>query len=130
MTPEDRPQATLRRMGMALAVAYVLVLQALLGGFATGAHAASGFAVDAFGQVLCLGTHGAPSAPPDPTHHTPDCCTTGCQASLGASLPPPVPAGLARRFAPALVNAPLPREAVVAGGVERSPRHARAPPLA
>ena len=130
MTPEDRPKATLRRMGMALAIAYVLVLQTLFGGLATGAHAASGFAVDAFGQVLCLGAHDSPAAPTDPVQHTPDCCTTGCQVSLGASLPPPALASLALAFTPVLVDVPLPREAVGARGVERSPRHTRAPPLA
>lgn len=115
---------------MALAVAYVLVLQALLGGLATGAHAANSVAVDAFGQVLCLGTHGAPTTPADPAQHTPDCCTTSCQVSLGAFLPPPALTGLGRAFAPVLVDVPLPREAVVARDLERSPRHARAPPLA
>ena len=127
MTPA---RTTLRRMTMALAVAYLLVLQALLGGLASGAHAGSLSAVDGFGQVLCLGAHDGPSSPTDPAHHTPDCCTTGCQVGAGAALPPPIGIAVARPAAVRHVQPLLPRPLALAGSGERSPRHIRAPPLA
>lgn len=122
---------TLRRMAMALAVAYLVVLQALLGGLSSGAHAGSLASVDAVGQVLCLSmpTPG-PSSPADPAHHTPDCCSTGCQTSVGKALPPT--AGTALALLQIVTHAqPLwPRTAFVATPGERTPRHTRAPPLA
>ncbi|CAA0097214.1 Uncharacterised protein [Starkeya nomas] len=136
MQPEHRhpggrtSATTLRQMALALAVAYLVVLQTLLGGLASGAHAASGVALDAFGQVLCVGAHNAPSSPDEPAHHTPDCCTTGCQMSAGAGLPPPASISLAAPSAAVLLRKVVPRSAAVALGVERSPRHTRAPPLA
>lgn len=140
MQPEHRhpgggmPATTLRRMALALAVAYLVVLQTLLGGLASGAHAANGVALDAFGQVLCVGAHNAsssaPSSPDEPAHHTPDCCTTGCQMSAGAGLPPPASISLGAPSAAVLLRKVVPRSVAVALGVERSPRHTRAPPLA
>ncbi|MGA0563591.1 hypothetical protein ACO2RV_14190 [Ancylobacter sp. VNQ12] len=121
---------TLRRMAMALAVAYLVVLQALLGGLASGAHAGSLASVDAFGQVLCLGVQTGPASPDDPAHHTPDCCATGCQTSVGTALPPPAGTLLAAPSAVDHAQPLLPRPVVLASGVERSPRHTRAPPLA
>ncbi|MBB3771785.1 hypothetical protein FHS55_002394 [Angulomicrobium tetraedrale] len=120
---------TLRRMTMALAVAYLLVLQALLGGMATGAHAGSLATVDAFGQVLCLTGHQPPASPSAPAHHTPDCCTTGCQISALATLPP-LAAGVAAPLPVVAGPARLPADAAVAAGLQRSPKNARAPPLA
>lgn len=120
----------LRRMTMALAVAYLIVLQALLGGVSSGAHAGSLAGLDPLAQVLCLTGHAAPAAPADPAHHTPDCCTTGCQAPAFASPPSPV-AALAVPAARLIVaERPLPGDAVPTSGLERSPRHTRAPPLA
>ncbi|MCK0209617.1 hypothetical protein MWN33_16415 [Starkeya koreensis] len=136
MTTEDRhparptPATALRRAAMALAVAYLLVLQAILGGMAGGAHAAAGIALDPFGQVICANSAGGPTSPADPAHHAPDCCTTGCQTSAGAGLPPPVAAAPALPVGQALGRAPLPRARVLALQPERTPRHTRAPPLA
>ncbi|MDQ0512855.1 hypothetical protein [Ancylobacter amanitiformis] len=124
---------TLRRIVMALAVAYLLVLQSLLGGAASGAHAGNLATVDAFGQVLCLTGHQTPASPPDspsaPAHHAPDCCTTGCQISALAALPPAA-AGIAAPRPVVAERALLPADAAVAAGLQRSPKNARAPPLA
>lgn len=136
MTTEDRqparpmPATALRRAAMALAFAYLLVLQAILGGMAGGAHAAAGIALDPFGQVICANGASAPTSPADPAHHVPDCCSTGCQTSIGAGLPPPVAAAPAQPVAHALVRAALPRAPVATLQPERTPRHTRAPPLA
>ncbi|WP_428030835.1 hypothetical protein [Ancylobacter sp.] len=131
MTEEARPAgATLRRLALVLAVAYVLVLQALLGGIASGAHAAGAVAVDAFGQTLCLGSHADPAAPGDPARHTPDCCTTGCQTAPGAALPPPVAAATALPVSRLQSRETPPHASRLAPAAERSTRHARAPPLA
>lgn len=127
MTPTRN---TLRRMAMALAVAYLVVLQALLGGLSSGAHAGSLVSVDGFGQILCRGAQTDPSSPDDPAHHTPDCCTTGCQTSVGTALPPPAGSLLAAPSAVDHAQPLLPRRVVLASDVERSPRHTRAPPLA
>lgn len=136
MTTKDRqparpmPATALRRAAMALAVAYLLVLQAILGGMAGGAHAAAGIALDPFGQVICANGASGPASPADPAHHAPDCCTTGCQTSAGAALPPPSAAGPARTLAPVRARATLPPASVPARHAERTPRHTRAPPLA
>ena len=121
---------SLRRIAMALALAYLLVLQAVLGGLASGTHAAASTVSAAFGPVLCLGAHDGTDVPADPSHHLPDCCTLGCQVASGASLTPeaataplPSPAWSEAETPPA-----HPARAVLAA--ERTPRHTRAPPLA
>ncbi|MCS0501325.1 hypothetical protein [Ancylobacter mangrovi] len=123
----------LRRMAMALAIAYLVVLQAFLGGMASGAYAAAGAGYDSFAQVICRGLHGtssAPAAPADPSHHLPDCCSTGCLMSVGTPLPPA--AGFVPAERPAVVVAAVLPPATLAPviGAERSPRNTRAPPLA
>lgn len=127
MTPTRN---TLRRMAMALAVAYLVVLQALLGGVSSGAHAGSLASAGALGQVLCLSMQTAPASPADPAHHTPDCCTTGCQTSAGAALPPPAGTALALPQATTHAQLLLPSVGFLAASDERTPRHTRAPPLA
>ncbi len=125
----SRGKALARRMGFALAAAYLLVLQAFIGGMAMGAHAGSLAALDGIGQILCASDMGQPQLPGgDPAHHTPDCCSTGCSTSAGAALPPPV-AGMAIPLRGRLAAAPFAREPERAG-TPRSSRHARAPPLA
>lgn len=130
MTEETQPAGALRRWALVLAVAYVLVLQALLGGLASGAHAAGGLTVDGFGQVLCLSGHGDPATPGDPARHTPNCCLTGCQAAPAAALPPPVAALSALPAHPLVARHLPPRAARLARAPERSPGHIRAPPRA
>ncbi|WGD32053.1 hypothetical protein AncyloWKF20_09630 [Ancylobacter sp. WKF20] len=125
-------RSTLRRMTMALAIAYLLVLQAVIGGIASGAHAA-GLASGTMDPAICRGAQDvapSPAGPVDSTHHTPECCFTGCQINAVGSVPPVSMAG---------IGVPAPRPAVRIeptaalhhpAGLERSPQHARAPPLA
>lgn len=124
-----RTRGTLGTMTTAILAAYLLVLQALLGGLASGGHAGAAFALDEFGQVLCQGTAEGDGSPADPAHHTPDCCSTGCTFSVGTGSSPaavaleaPVPVVVAAlapsQFRPARDAAP------------RHPHNARAPPLA
>lgn len=119
-----------RVMGTALVAAYLLVLQALLGGLSAGTHAGAGVTVDAFGQVICRGATSGTDSPSDPAHHTPDCCTTGCQTSAGGGLPPPVALALGEPASTLTVSQPLPRADIARSGLEHRPHNARAPPLA
>jgi len=116
-------------MATALVAAYLLVLQALLGGLAAGTHAGAGVSVDAFGQVLCRGASTGTDSPADPAHHTPDCCTTGCQTSATSGLPPLAPAFAAPRAAIAHTQ-PLLRTNLATSDLDHRPHNARAPPLA
>lgn len=123
---------SLRRLITALAVAYLLVLQAFLGGAASGAHA--GVMLDTFGQVLCRGMGGneekGARSSGDDLHHTPDCCITGCQTSTGAGLPPPAGFSAAMPFVLLSGTATASVIEAVLHDTERTPRHTRAPPLA
>jgi len=118
-----------RMMATALVAAYLLVLQALLGGLAAGTHAGAGVTVDAFGQVLCRGASTGTDSPADPAHHTPDCCTTGCQTSATSGLPPLAPAFAVPRAAIAHAQ-PLLRTDLATSDLDHRPHNARAPPLA
>lgn len=91
---------------MALAAAYVLVLQSLLATFAFGADSAAG-RFDAFGNVIC--THAGATEKPagDPQNHQPSCCTLGCAfSSLGFGAPPDVAVAARPDFAEIAVAAP------------------------
>ncbi|WP_250152540.1 hypothetical protein [Ancylobacter radicis] len=119
-------------MATALAVAYLLVLQAFIGGIASGAHAAGGLAGGELGQIICRGIQAAPetpASPADPAHHTPDCCTTGCQMAVGAAAPPPVPVVATTPARLAVATVLPPDQTLTFSGLKRSPRLARAPPL-
>ena len=116
-------------MATALVAAYLLVLQALLGGLAAGTHAGAGVTVDAFGQVLCRGASSGTGSPSDPAQHTPDCCTTGCQTSAATGLPPIVLV-LATPAVAIARTQPLLRAHLTENGLEHRPHNARAPPLA
>lgn len=113
----------------AILAAYLLVLQALLGGLASGTHAGSAVAMDAFGQVLCRGATDGAGSPAEPAHHTPDCCTTGCNVSVGTGTPPTAVAFDAPRPVAVAVLAPL-QFGPATDGAPRRPHNARAPPLA
>ncbi|MCJ8141998.1 hypothetical protein MKI84_03625 [Ancylobacter sp. A5.8] len=114
---------------MALAVAYLLVLQALLGGVATGAHAAAGLSPGA-GPTICLGMDrgDTPSGPADPAHHTPDCCTIGCQNAGLTALPPPAATTPLAPVAFTDMATLVPPTAGSLPGIERLSHPPRAPP--
>jgi hypothetical protein len=124
-----RARGTMRMTMTAVLAAYLLVLQALLGGLASGTHAGTAVALDGFGQVLCSGAVDGPASPSDPEHHTPDCCTTGCNVSVGTGTPPVVAAFEAPRPVAIAILAPANVE-TRPDGAPRGPHNARAPPLA
>lgn len=115
----------LPRVVLALAVAYLLVLQMVVAGFVSGVQAApSGGDLHA---ELCLGSgqdDGGGAALPD----HPDCCRQGCPMLGALGLLPPSLALAEPAFnrAPARVAAPpgAPHR------LWRDPRRARAPPSA
>ncbi|MFK8250504.1 hypothetical protein [Ancylobacter terrae] len=120
---------TRRCAAAALALAYLLVVQAILGGLGHGAHAADRFEAARLGgaPLLCSGDMVMPAGPDGaPARHTPDCCTLGCLMAAGA-LPAPLAAALPVPDAPAARSEPLPRAGLVADAT-RSPAQARAPP--
>jgi len=120
----------------ALALAYLLVVQALLGGMGHGAHAASRFEAARLGgtPILCSGDllpgdMAMPQGPDGaPASHAPDCCTLGCLMAAGA-LPAPALAALPVLTAQATRTPALPLAERLAG-TSRSPAQARAPPAA
>lgn len=76
-------------MPTALAVAWLLVLQSLLGAFAAGVGP-NPSQLDAFGNVIC--THdGAAQLPPgeQPQQHQQSCCVLGCNMYSSAFGAPP-----------------------------------------
>ncbi|QTL04908.1 hypothetical protein J5J86_06230 [Aquabacter sp. L1I39] len=112
-------KATARWLG-AMALAYLLVLQSVLG-FAAGAQHGPGSALATEGLCLpsqMLGANPAP-APDSPDHHDALCCLMGCTAghvpaALGAvpvarlAPPLPVPLRMARPLAgPSFTQAAL-----------------------
>lgn len=74
---------TLRASLVRLILAYLLVVQAVLGGAVTGLHAAPSLAAGA--DVLCTG--GA-SGPFTPDTHDALCCVIGCAGALQPSVAP------------------------------------------
>ncbi|MCB4769486.1 hypothetical protein LGR54_12785 [Ancylobacter sp. Lp-2] len=121
-----------RQMGLmaaSLVVAYLLVLNVVLGGLAMGTHAGMGVALGPSGEVICLA---APTqdGPGDKAGHLLDCCTAGCRVGMLASLPPPDLSALpAPLVLPALALVAAPADDAPAG-TGRLPHNARAPPLA
>lgn len=119
-------------MGVALAAAYMLVLQALIGSFALGAAAAAPM-LDAFGHPLCVsGASAAQAAPAGGDHDAlPECCAGACCVFAPAtaderaprSLSNPLEAGVRE---PALSS----RDAGPAPAFERGPGSPRSPPAA
>ncbi len=114
-------------VGMAYAIALLLVLQAALLAFASGASAAP-VARDQFGNVLCMPSAGGRF---DPAHdrHGADasCCTLGCPM-LGGPAPPTADL---ERLVPLRFETPVrfPRQTdLVHAAPAAAPCNARAPP--
>lgn len=119
-----------RRVVLSLALAYVLVLQSLLGGLATGAFASAALDPSSAAHIICRGASADLPEPADPAQHTPDCCVLGCPGATGAAMAPT----LATIPAPSrTVAAAEPTVSVAQSAPATGPRLAhppRAPPLA
>jgi len=116
-----------RASWVALGAAYLLFVQAILGGLAIGASAAPAF--DPLSALCRVDDGPVPARPDQPAGHPhlPDCCTAGCVMFSGA----PVPALVAVLLVPHLAgrNEPAPLlPAPVAAAPQRSPANPRAPP--
>lgn len=109
-------------------VAYLLVLQALVGGIALGTHAAMGVALGPGGEIICF-NGGSSDGQKDPAGHLPDCCTTGCRIAAVSSLPPPEPVSFAAPLAFQPTILAVLRAERMPDGTGRRPHNARAPPI-
>ncbi|WP_332683369.1 DUF2946 family protein [Bosea sp. (in: a-proteobacteria)] len=114
----------------AIAAAYLLVLQAVFAGLASGANAAGASLDRSLGMTLCAPGQMPPADDSAAAHQMPSCCTLGCSLSGGGT--PAVPAS----FVP-VVHRPVDLIAFqhrldlphgFAAG--RSPANPRAPPAA
>lgn len=116
---------------VALAAAYILVIQSILGAFALGATAAP-LPLDAFGTIICL-SHETAALPGDDgssgPHKMPDCCTIGCslfQAAFTPAIAHEGPLFGLNRESATVFRAPPP---LVPRASEGSPGNPRAPPF-
>lgn len=121
---------TLRGLAATLALGYLLVLQSLLGGLATGSHAGMSVALGPNGEVICLNAPADGDSRSDPASHQPDCCTSGCRVAAVASLPPPDATPLAVPVTFASLAPLLPGASAATDGIGHRPHNARAPPVA
>jgi hypothetical protein len=115
-------------MPAAFAAAYLLVLQSVLGAFASGLSPAAS-QLDAFGNVIC--THeGAAQLPGGDPHqqHVPACCVLGCSMASVAYAPPPAAATGPSHFSVETVAFVLPAFRHLDFSRDRSPSNPRAPP--
>jgi hypothetical protein len=111
----------------AFAVVWFLVLQSVLGAFASaaGPQAAQ---LDAFGNVIC--THeGVSEQPGDPLQkHMPTCCVLGCNIAASVLSSPPDASGLPLIVVFEAVSFAVPTGDHLAFERPRSPSIPRAPP--
>jgi hypothetical protein len=123
-----------RRQGrtswVALCAAYLLFFQALIGGFAIGASAASAAFDPLSGLCRADGGQTTPDRPDQPAGHghLPDCCTIGCSMFGGHMAPVFVAVLLVPQLAGEPEAATL-RTAPAVVAVPRSPANPRAPPF-
>lgn len=90
-TPDRQAASSIaRRVVLAIALAYVLVLQSLFGGLATGAFASAALDPNSDAHIICRGAVDLPDQPEGPAHHTPDCCVLGCPGATGSAMAPAV----------------------------------------
>ena len=111
---------------VALAAAYLLLLQSMLGAFGAGPDASQ---LDAFGNVIC--THeGAAQIPGGDPHqqHMPACCMLGCSKVSAAHAPPPAAGTVSASLSFEAVAFVLPAFRHLDFARDRSPSNPRAPP--
>jgi hypothetical protein len=115
-------------MPVAFVAAYLLVLQSMLGAFASAIEQ-NAPQLDAFGNVIC--THdGAAQLPDGDRHppHPPECCTIGCSMLSHAYVPPPAAGTLPGSLPFQDVAFLLPAFRHLDFARARSPSNPRAPP--
>ncbi|MFD1703078.1 hypothetical protein ACFSCV_08680 [Methylopila henanensis] len=108
-----------------LLLAYLLVIQAALGGVAIGSlpvAAAEAALVD------CISAHSSNHAPAKGHGALPGCCVAACQLHGGSSAPPPSFATAPVSGDVQLVRTPAEARAAAPVILERSPRSTRGPP--
>lgn len=115
---------------MAIAAAYLLVLQAVFVGLASGANAAGASLDRTLAMTLCAPGEMPPANDSAAAHQMPSCCTLGCFLSGDGS--PVSPAGFV-----AIVHRPIDLIAFqrrldlpLGFAAGRSPANPRAPPTA
>jgi hypothetical protein len=115
-------------MPAALVAAYLLVLQSVLGAFASGLSPDAS-QLDAFGNVICT-QQGAAQLPGGDPHqqHMPACCVLGCGMASAAFVPPPAAATVPGSFSVETVAFVLPPFRHLDFTRDRSPSNPRAPP--
>ena len=117
-------------MHVALVAAYMLVLQGLLGAFATGAAASP--LVDIYGNPLCITSGHTSDAGSDGAKHSPppDCCTTACGMFAPAAAANPAAVSLANPLSATDLELTPPYElASRSFALDRGSGSPRAPPL-
>ncbi|KQZ80928.1 hypothetical protein ASD64_10880 [Mesorhizobium sp. Root157] len=114
-------------MPVALAAAWFLVMQSVLGAFASAAGPQSA-QLDAFGNVIC--THGAIGELPDSPQqkHVPSCCVLGCNLAASVLAGPPAASALSVELAFEAVAFVPAAPDHLAFERPRSPSNPRAPP--
>jgi len=115
---------------IALAAAFLLVLQSMTASLAMGMMAGS-TEFDAFGNPLCITgvSYGDGTSQDGGQHHIPECCTMGCPMLSGAQASPPDQNPIVLRDAPVavLIDARYGTPPRVAP--DHDPGSPRAPPL-
>lgn len=109
----------------------MLVLQALIGGFAAGSAAANPPMLDIFGNPLCINDHVSVESGADRNTHTalPDCCTTACSLFAPITTEDRAAHSLANPLAAGRAQPQPPVVAVARDGMpDHPPGRPRAPP--
>ncbi|MDF1598617.1 hypothetical protein PZ895_02355 [Mesorhizobium sp. YIM 152430] len=126
-----RVRGKLSSKGVALVAAYMLVLQALFGSFASGAAAGTAI-LDDFGNPLCITSHVPGPSGGEGRDHSglPDCCAPGCSMFAPVTLGDREPHALSNPLTVSFAVAIAAPTIVAAGKAGREPGNPRAPPLA
>lgn len=114
-------------MAVAVAAAWFLALQSLLGAYGMAAGPQR-LQLDAFGNVIC--THEGIGELPDGSQpaHMPDCCVIGCNLAAPLLANPPAPIAIATGFSSETLHFQAIRPDHLSFARQRSPANPRAPP--